>query len=95
MQRASLKYLTALFDILCLLCSALRLSLDTAAIDSDEDGDDDDEQQSSLFQSSQQQSDSFSAGAGDEPDGFSLRVNSHSATNQKTFINTSQAFFAD
>uniref|UniRef100_A0A096LVA4 Rho/rac guanine nucleotide exchange factor (GEF) 18b n=1 Tax=Poecilia formosa TaxID=48698 RepID=A0A096LVA4_POEFO len=77
------------------LNSGRRLSLDTAAIDSDEDGDDDDEQQSSLFQSSsQQQSDSFSAGAGDEPDGFSLRVNSHSATNQKTFINTSQAFFA-
>ncbi|XP_023195125.1 rho guanine nucleotide exchange factor 18 isoform X1 [Xiphophorus maculatus] len=56
------------------LNSGRRLSLDTAAIDSDEDGDDDDEQQSSLFQSSQQQSDSFSAGAGDEPDGFSLRV---------------------
>ncbi|XP_043985337.1 rho guanine nucleotide exchange factor 18 isoform X4 [Gambusia affinis] len=56
------------------LNSGRRLSLDTAAIDSDEDGDDDDEQHSSLFQSSQQQSDSFSAGAGDEPDGFSLRV---------------------
>ncbi|XP_054903492.1 rho guanine nucleotide exchange factor 18 isoform X1 [Poeciliopsis prolifica] len=56
------------------LNSGRRLSLDTAAIDSDEDGDDDDEQQSSLFQSTQQRSDSFSAGTGDEPDGFSLRV---------------------
>ncbi|MEQ2274770.1 hypothetical protein XENORESO_010550 [Xenotaenia resolanae] len=54
--------------------SGRRLSLDTAAIDSDEDRGDDDEQQNSLFQSSQQQSDSFSACPGDEPDGFSLRA---------------------
>ncbi|XP_038163871.1 rho guanine nucleotide exchange factor 18 [Cyprinodon tularosa] len=56
------------------LSSARRLSLDTAAIDSDEERDDDEEQQRSLFQSCQQQSDSFSAGPGDEPDGFSLRA---------------------
>lgn len=91
MQIDSLKCLTSLCDIFCLLCCAVRLSLDTAAIDSDEDQEDDDEQQSGLFQSSQQQSDSFSAGPGDEPDGFSLRVNSHSVTNQKAFINTSLA----
>ncbi|MEQ2313576.1 hypothetical protein AMECASPLE_003363 [Ameca splendens] len=54
--------------------SGRRLSLDTAAIESDEDRGDDDEQQNSLFQSSQQQSDSFSACPGDEPDGFSLRA---------------------
>lgn len=59
----------------------VRLSLDTAAIDSDEERDDDEEQQRSLFQSCQQQSDSFSAGPGDEPDGFSLRVNRCSLTN--------------
>ncbi|KAM4738432.1 rho guanine nucleotide exchange factor 18 [Anableps anableps] len=58
------------------LNSGRRLSLDTAAIDSDEDQEDDDEQQNSLFQSSQQQPDSFSAGPGDEPDGFSLKTTS-------------------
>ncbi|KAM4575042.1 rho guanine nucleotide exchange factor 18 isoform 1-T1 [Fundulus diaphanus] len=54
--------------------SGRRLSLDTAAVDSDEDREDDDEQQNSLFQACQQQSDSLSAGPGDEPDGFSLRA---------------------
>ncbi|XP_037554241.1 rho guanine nucleotide exchange factor 18 [Nematolebias whitei] len=51
------------------ISSDRRLSLDTIAIDSD-----DEEQQSSLFQSTLQQSDSCSASTGEESDGSSMKL---------------------
>lgn len=55
-------------DPLC-VCVAVRLSLDTIAIDSD-----DEEQQNDLFQSTLQQSDSCSASTGEESDSSSMKV---------------------
>ncbi|XP_072245594.1 rho guanine nucleotide exchange factor 18 isoform X1 [Leuresthes tenuis] len=58
------------------ITSGRRLSLDTAAIESDEEREDDEDRQNNLFHCSQQQSDSCSAHPGEEPDSCSQKATS-------------------